>query len=102
MLISQLKHKFKKPAHDTRYRSFWQFIHIDVMLLTFIFMLCLAGLTILYSASSESSQTIEFQTMRMLFSFIVMFMIAQISPATLQRMAPWLYGVGLIMLVIVS
>ena len=101
MLISHLKQKFKKPAHDTRYRSFWQFIHIDVMLLTFILMLCTAGLIVLYSASSENSNTIEFQAMRMLFSFLVMFMIAQISPATLQRTAPWFYGLGLIMLVIV-
>lgn len=101
MLINQLKHKFKKPEHDTRYRTFWQYIHIDVMLLTFILMLCTAGLIILYSASGQSTRTIEFQAMRMLVSLCLMFMIAQISPSTLQRAAPWLYGIGLILLVFV-
>lgn len=98
MLIDQLKHKFKKPAYDTRYRSFWQYIHVDVMMLFFILMLCSAGLLILYSASAENSQIIELQAARMLFSLVVMIMIAQISPATLQRIAPWLYGFGLVML----
>lgn len=101
MLINQLRHKFKKPEHDTRYRTFWQYIHIDIMLLTFILMLCSAGLIILYSASGQSTRTIEFQMMRMLFSLSIMFMIAQIPPPTLQRAAPWLYAIGLIMLMIV-
>lgn len=101
MLIGQLKHKFKKPPHDTRYRSFWQYIHIDVMLLMFIFMLCSAGLVILYSASAENNAVIELQIVRLLLSFLVMFLIAQISPATLQRAAPWLYAIGLAMLVFV-
>lgn len=101
MLLNQIRHKFKKPEYDTRYRTFWQYVHIDIMLLTFILMLCTAGLIILYSASGASPRTIEFQSMRMLFSLFIMFMIAQIPPATLQRAAPWLYAIGLIMLIIV-
>ena len=101
MLINQLKYKFKKPEYDTRYRSFWQYIHIDVVLLTCILMLCTAGLIILYSASGQNLRTIEFQASRMLVSLVIMFTIAQIPPATLQRITPWLYSIGLIMLVIV-
>jgi len=101
MLVNQLKLKFKKPEHDTRYRTFWQYIHIDIMLLTCILALCAAGLIILYSASDKSSHTIEFQALRMLFSLGLMFMVAQISPSTLQRVAPWLYAAGLIMLMMV-
>jgi rod shape determining protein RodA len=101
MLIDHLRHKFKKPEHDTRYRSFWQFIHIDVLLLIFILMLCSAGLFILYSASGENLRTIEFQSMRMLLSLVIMFLIAQIPPATLQRAAPWLYGISLLLLITV-
>ncbi len=101
MLIGNLKSKFKKPEHDTRYRSFWQFIHIDVVLLLFIFMLCSAGLIILYSASGQSLKTIELQVMRMLLSFTIMFMVAQIPPASLRRAAPWLYATGLILLIVV-
>lgn len=101
MLINHLRYKFKKPEHDTRYRSFWQYIHIDVLLFFFIFLLCTAGIVILYSASGQSMKTIELQVTRMLFSFLIMFMVAQIPPATLQRAAPWIYGLGLILLIVV-
>lgn len=101
MLIPYLKHKFKKPEHDTRYRSFWQYIHVDVMLMIFILLLCGAGLIILYSASGQSLHTIEMQTTRILFSLLVLFMMAQIPPATLQRVTPFLYLFGLTLLIIV-
>lgn len=101
MLIDQLKIKLKKPAHDTRYRTFWQYIHIDVTLLSFLGLLCAAGLFILYSASNQNLRTIEFQLARFLIAFTVMFIMAQIPPVSLQRSAPWVYGIGLIMLVIV-
>lgn len=101
MLIEQLRYKLKKPEYDTRYRSFWQYIHVDVILLTCVLMLCAAGLTILYSASGQSLRTIEFQATRMLASLALMFMIAQIPPYTLQRIAPWLYTIGIILLSVV-
>lgn len=100
-MLLYLKHKFKKPAHDTRYRSFWQYIHIDVMLMTFILMLCAAGLIILYSASGQSAHTIEMQASRMLFSLVFLVMVAQIPPATLQRVTPFLYAFGLGLLIVV-
>lgn len=101
MLIDSLKSRLKKPEHDTRYRSFADYIHIDVVLLTFILMLCAAGLMILYSASGQSLRTIEYQIMRMLLSMTVMITVAQISPITLQRAAPWLYGFALLLLCVV-
>lgn len=101
MLIDRLKRKLKKPEHDTRYRTFAQYIHIDVVLLTFILILCGAGLFILYSASGQSLKTIEFQSMRMLFSLAIMFTIAQIPPVTLKRAAPFLYALGLFLLIVV-
>lgn len=101
MLIDHLKQRIKKPPHDTRYRTFWQYIHIDIMLLLFLLLLCTAGLIILFSASSQSSRATEFQIMRFAFAFAVMFVIAQIPPATLQRAAPWLYAMGLFLLIVV-
>jgi rod shape determining protein RodA len=79
----------------------WQYIHIDIVMLCFLIMLCMAGLFILYSASSESLLTIEFQLMRFMFAFMVMFVVAQIPPSTLQRFAPFLYAVGVALLVVV-
>lgn len=101
MLIEQLKVRFKKPPHDPRYRTFWQFIHVDIMLLFFLMMLCGVGLFILYSASNQSPRAIQFQGLHFLFAFAVMFVIAQIPPSSLQRSAPWLYFMALFLLVIV-
>lgn len=101
MLLDQLKYRLKKPAYDTRYRSFLQYIHIDGTLLSFLLMLCATGLFILYSAGNQKVNLVEFQVVKLLFAFGVMFLIAQIPPATLQRSAPWLYGIGLILLFVV-
>lgn len=101
MLLDQLKHRFKKPAYDTRYRSFLQYIHIDGTLLSFLFMLCATGLFILYSAGNQKTNLVEFQVVKLLFAFGVMVLVAQIPPATLQRSAPWMYAIGLILLFVV-
>jgi rod shape determining protein RodA len=98
MLISNLKNK---TVHDPRYRSFWQQIHIDGLLLSFLFMLCTAGLLILYSASNQRIHPIEYQSMRLLLAFGVMLIFAQIPPASLQRWAPLVYSLGLILLMVV-
>ncbi len=98
-MLIDLRLKLKMPVHDSRYRTLLQSIHIDGMLLAFILLLASAGLMILYSASNQNIRTIEYQIVRLLFSFAVMFIVAQISPFSLQRWAPWLYALGLTMLI---
>ena len=101
MLIESLRTKLKKPAHDTRYRTFWQYIHIDIMLLFFLMLLCAAGLLILFSASGQNLRVIQSQVFKFLFAFCVMFVVAQVPPVSLQRASPWLYFGGLLLLCIV-
>lgn len=101
MLIDNRKFKLNKSVHDSRYRTFWQYIHIDGTLLAFLLLLSTAGLLVLYSASNQNLHSIEYQAMRLLVAFGVMFVIAQISPFALQRWAPWIYTIGLILLVVV-
>ncbi len=101
MLIEQLKNKFKKPQNDIRYRTFWQYIHIDVALLSFLLLLCITGLFVLYSASNQKVRIIELQLMHFIFAFILMFIIAQIPPITWQRSAPLIYFAGIILLLAV-
>lgn len=84
-----------------RHLSFWQRIHIDATLLAFLLLLCAVGLCILYSASGQSMRVMQFQAMRLMFALAVMFVIAQIPPVSLQRMAPWIYSLGLGMLMVV-
>lgn len=101
MLIDNIKIRLKKPGHDTRYKSFLQYIHIDGTLLAFLMLLCAAGLIVLYSASNQKVHSIEFQVMRLLFAFGVMIVFAQISPFAWQRWAPWIYAAGLMLLILV-
>lgn len=101
MLIDSLRQKLKKPPHDTRYQSAWQYIHIDAVLLSFITLLCAVGLFILYSASNQNINAVEMQFAHLLLAAAVMFVVAQIPPVTLQRWAVILYVVSLIMLVVV-
>jgi rod shape determining protein RodA len=101
MLIDQLKVKLKKTAYETRYRSIWQYVHLDGPLLAFLLLLCAAGLFVLYSASNQKIHSIEFQIMRLLFAFGALFLTAQIPPSSLQRWAPWIYTVGLFLLIVV-
>jgi len=98
MLIDNLKHKLK---HDTRYRTLWQYIHIDVTLLSFLLLLSATGLFVLYSAGGQSLHVIEIQFGHYLFAFSIMFLVAQVPPVSLQRSALWLYLIAAALLVVV-
>lgn len=101
MLIDQWRKKYNKNTRDPRYRGFWQYIHIDILLLSALLLLASAGLFILYSASNQSPRTIEYQIGHLIFAFIIMLLIAQIPPITLQRSAPYIYGFALTLLITV-
>lgn len=100
-MLDSLKQRLNKPAHKTHYRTFWQAIHIDVVLLSFLLLLSATGLFILFSASSQSGHSIELQLAHYLLAFSIMLVIAQIPPVTLQRSAPYIYAFGLFLLIIV-
>lgn len=101
MLLDSLKIILKKQPHETHYRSFWQRIHVDIVLLSLLMLLSMVGLFILFSASNRHVRTIEFQAIHVFVAFAVMFVFAQISPASLQRSAPFIYLIGLALLIIV-
>lgn len=82
-------------------RSLWQALHIDVPLLIALLLLIMLGLLILYSASGQSIAVVQQQAMRIGFSLLVMFTFAQISPRSYQRWAPWLYLIGVVLLIAV-
>jgi len=74
---------------------------IDIPLTIGLMILCSASLLILWSAGGENSRLIVSQSVRMGVAVVVMFAIAQVRPETLLRVAPVLFGIGLIMLVLV-
>lgn len=101
MIIELLRQRTRQTPTNTRQQSLLQLIHLDAILLFLLIILSAIGLTILYSASNEDSHSSELQAVRLMIAFAVMFMVAQVPPITLRRFAPWLYGVGLFMLIIV-
>lgn len=75
--------------------------HIDLSLLVYLLLLVGAGLFVLYSAGDQNMELITRQGIRLLLAFAVMFAIAQFNPATIRFWAPWLFAIGLIMLIAV-
>jgi rod shape determining protein RodA len=76
-------------------------LHIDLPLLLGLLALSIIGLFVLYSASDQNLDMVIRQGVRLLIAFGVMFLIAQLSPDTIEHWSPWLYAIGLIMLVAV-
>jgi len=74
---------------------------IDIPLFIGLAILCIVSLLILWSAGGESSRLLFSQSVRMCVAVVVMLAIAQVRPATLFRVAPILFGIGMIMLVLV-
>lgn len=76
-------------------------LHIDVPLLLGLLLLCAFGLMVLYSASGQDFDSVERQLVRLGLAFALMFALAQVPPARLERWSPPLYGLGVLMLVAV-
>ncbi len=97
-----IKNRLTKPeGGGSGYRTFWQYIHIDVPLLISLLLLITAGLIILYSASSQNLQLIEQQVFHIGLGLLVMVLFAQINPLTYQRWALWVYLLGIVLLIAV-
>lgn len=76
-------------------------LHLDLPLLIGLIVLSVLGLFVLYSAGGESSSLIIRQSVRLVVAFGIMLLLAQIAPRHLFRWAPWLYVIGLALLVAV-
>ena len=89
------------PSNPNRRQGLLAVFHIDLPLLVGLLLLCGYGLVILYSASGENLVQLERQVVRLTLAFVVMLAVAQINPTTLWRWSPWLYTLGLLMLIAV-
>ena len=84
-----------------QHRSIWQHLHLDVQLLFGLIILITFGLIILVSAANDNQMIIYKQLSRFSFALIVMFVCAQIPPEKYRVWIPWLYGVGIFLLLLV-
>ncbi len=94
---------FSTPLlHDapTR-RNRFIYLRIDWPLLIALLLLASMGLFILYSASGQNMAVVQAQGLRILLAFFIMLLLAQIAPYGIQFWSPWLYGLGLLLLLAV-
>jgi rod shape determining protein RodA len=90
----------RSHTHKER-QSLWWKIHLDWPLLLGIIVLIMYGLTILYSASGESTAMIQRQLLRLAVALGVMFAFAQIPTRVLRAWSMPLYSAALILLILV-
>jgi len=76
-------------------------LHLDVPLLLGLLALCGFGLTVLFSATDQSSGQVERQLLRLGLAFAVMFAVAQMPPRLLQHWSLPLFGLGVLLLLAV-
>ncbi len=94
---SVVRERMEDPS-ETRF--LWR-LHIDMPLVLGLLLLCAFGLAVLYSASGQDVASVERQLVRLGLAFGLMFAIAQVSPARLERWSLALYVLGVLMLVAV-
>ncbi|HVY24247.1 MAG TPA: rod shape-determining protein RodA [Steroidobacteraceae bacterium] len=76
-------------------------LQMDGPLLAGLGLLALISLVVLYSASGASSSVVISQAIKFLFGAAVMLAVAQLPRRLIRSSAPWLYGIGLLLLLLV-
>ncbi len=89
-------------SYHRQNRGLFQRLHIDPGLLISLLILAAAGLTVLYSAANEDHTLIIRQIIRLGIAFLVMLGFAQISPNHWQRWSPYIFIIGLTLLIAVG
>ena len=75
-------------------------LNLDGPLLVAILGLCVAGLAILYGAGGQDQGMVYRQAIRLVLSFGVLLVVAQLSPQFLRLWTPWVFGLGLLLLLL--
>ena len=96
-LNESMEQRLKSQVKNLR----WTVLHIDKLLFFILIALSVIGLLTLYSASNQDMAAVDKQALRMGLGFVLMFLFAQIPPRIYQKWAPWLFAVGLLLLVAV-
>ena len=72
---------------------------LDPVLLALVLLIISFGLVVLYSASDEDLAMVKRQILRLCFGLVIMIVISQVPPRILRVWTPWLFGIGVLMLV---
>ncbi len=101
-----MSHDFERRLANSGYRyrpatGISQRLHVDFVMLALVFATAAFGILVLYSAVGQEQGPVVAQLSKMGVAVILMLVLAQISPVFYMRSAPWLYAVGLVLLVLV-
>jgi rod shape determining protein RodA len=77
-------------------------LHLDGPLLLAVLAVCAAGLVVLFSAAGEDVGVFLRQAARVGLGLGVMLLTAQVPPRVWRALAPWLYALGVLLLVAVA
>ena len=77
-------------------------LNIDGPLVIGLALISAFGLVVLYSASGQNIATVWRTVVRIILGTIAMLILARVNPNFLRRSAPWLFAVGMLLLIIVD
>ena len=96
---SDFKRRLPDSAEFSRPVSLARRLHIDLPLVFMLLAVTCFGLVVLHSASNQSSYYLQRQLTMFVAAYIAFFIVAQIPLGVYRRLAPWLYVIGLLLLV---
>jgi rod shape determining protein RodA len=99
--VDSVQSRLRTKDSGTQYRTIWQVLHLDIPLLMGLLALEVFSFFILYSASSQQLDVMVQRMLHIGIAMFVMFVMAQIHPMIYQRWSVWIYGVGVVLLIIV-
>jgi rod shape determining protein RodA len=77
-------------------------LRLDGALLIGLGLIALYGQIVLYSASGQDMEVVARGTVRLGIGAIAMLALAQVKPSVLRNLAPWLYALGVVLLIVVD
>lgn len=77
-------------------------LRIDAPLLAGLAALCAVGLLVLYSADGGNLARVQSQLFRIGVAFGAMMVLCQVPPNFLRVWSPWLFGIGMVLLLLVA
>ncbi len=77
-------------------------LKLDGPLVLGLALLAVYGQVVLYSASGQDWQSVLRGSIRIGLGAVAMLALAQVKPAFLRRLSPWIYALGIVLLIIVD
>ena len=102
MIYEEINSESRARRTLTGAARFLSALKIDGPLVTGLALIAVYGLIVLYSASGQSVPTIIRTVVRIILGALAMLVLARVNPNFLRRTTPWLYVIGVFLLIVVA